>query len=857
MKSNKEKIYDFISVHCSGNDNHGVTTTYIAEALSLQRTNVSSLLNSLVEEGRIHKSNGRPVLYSSYSVNDEEAEETFKYLIGWNGSLQHAIQLAKAAVLYPGGSLNILIVGEKGTGKKEFAKIIYEYCSERKIFSDAGCFLQINCRDYQGNAESARDMLMGNRSDGLLNEAEKGVLYMDNVQYLDGGLLREISLSVAENGRRGFLIASCTPDTQPAQEEFQNEFPMVIRLPGLSDRPIEERMEMIQKIFSKEASRVGRELLVKSELMRRLLLYECPENLRQLKRDIKIGCANAYVREFSNKGEITLYVNDFEPSIRHGIPHFDGAREKVWKLVPENSVFSFDGRNIRISGEKNGNFYKELYDKAQKFEAEGLKTDDIQLLLCTEVERAFGKYKTDLKHEIRDRKELGLVVDEKLIDMVENFLTKVEDETNRKLSDSVFFGLCLHMKNVINGTTATEASNREDISKVVTKYKQEYLLSLNFAEKIQEEYHKQLSVDEVILITMFLCYEPQEKSDGLQPVILYALYGKNVAFSIVQTIIEITGNENVFSLEVSHQQKREQVYDSLKSCILEIERGKGVFIVYDSDVISEIAEEIACETGVMVRLLPAPITTMGVELARKATATSNLDAVYRDALCKIGNFAKGQQEYIVTICTTGKGGAEELKNYIEKYGRIGDAKVIPLAMSDIRVLKEKFHDLMKHGTILCVVGTFNPGLYSIPFCSVAEIFSTPKERLGELLKKAQSKDCEIDFKEIFSYLSNQFTHAEVDKLRPLVEEFLKQTDLKLKHLTQDTYTGLLIHTSCCVERLLAGEQSPKNPKKKAIMEQYPEEFKTVLHLLKPIEKAFHIIFNDDEVANILTIIFQI
>ena len=84
-------------------------------------------------------------------------------MTGWQGSLQHPIQLAKAAVLYPGRSLNILIVGEKGTGKKEFAHLIYEYCLVKQIFSAESPFLQMNCRDYQGSAKDAREKLMGER----------------------------------------------------------------------------------------------------------------------------------------------------------------------------------------------------------------------------------------------------------------------------------------------------------------------------------------------------------------------------------------------------------------------------------------------------------------------------------------------------------------------------------------------------------------------------------------------------------------------------------------------------------------------------------------------------------------------
>lgn len=64
----------------------------------------------------------------------------------------------------------------------------------------------------------------------------------------------------------------------------------------------------------------------------------------------------------------------------------------------------------------------------------------------------------------------------------------------------------------------------------------------------------------------------------------------------------------------------------MKKCILEIEQKQGVFIVYDSDLVSKVAEEISAETGIMIRLFPAPVTTLGIELARKAMISSNLDA---------------------------------------------------------------------------------------------------------------------------------------------------------------------------------------------------------------------------------------
>ena len=85
MKSNKEKVYDFIRLHADEKADRGISTAYIADAMELQRTNVSSILNLLVQEGRIQKCNGRPVLYK---VGREEStlEECFSDLIGADGT---------------------------------------------------------------------------------------------------------------------------------------------------------------------------------------------------------------------------------------------------------------------------------------------------------------------------------------------------------------------------------------------------------------------------------------------------------------------------------------------------------------------------------------------------------------------------------------------------------------------------------------------------------------------------------------------------------------------------------------------------------------------------------------------------
>ncbi len=73
MKSNKEKVYDFIRLHADEKADRGISTAYIADAMELQRTNVSSILNLLVQEGRIQN-----VTADRFSIRLEEKKAHWK-----------------------------------------------------------------------------------------------------------------------------------------------------------------------------------------------------------------------------------------------------------------------------------------------------------------------------------------------------------------------------------------------------------------------------------------------------------------------------------------------------------------------------------------------------------------------------------------------------------------------------------------------------------------------------------------------------------------------------------------------------------------------------------------------------------
>ena len=133
MKTNKEKIYAYLMSDGYIAGQTMITTQDIVEKFGLQRSNASSLLNELVKEGRLLKQKGRPV---KYFVNGQiQNKEEFTNMIGHDGSLKQAIQLAKAAMLYPKKSTSVLIISKMGTGKTTLVRNMYEFAVAKKILT--------------------------------------------------------------------------------------------------------------------------------------------------------------------------------------------------------------------------------------------------------------------------------------------------------------------------------------------------------------------------------------------------------------------------------------------------------------------------------------------------------------------------------------------------------------------------------------------------------------------------------------------------------------------------------------------------------------------------------------------------
>ncbi|MEA5050113.1 MAG: PRD domain-containing protein [Oscillospiraceae bacterium] len=863
MKTNKDRILDLIQLHFAS-AGAGATTQYVADALGIKRTNASAMLNELVGEGKIEKSGSRPVLYSAPQAARQEYE-SFDNLAGKDGSLSRIVKLIKAAVQYPGGSLNMLITGEKGTGRTLAALVAYKFAVECGALPPDATYAVCDCRECAEDERSMEAMLFGDAGrGGLLGKNGPGVAVVDNAELLAPRLRRRLCDAAEQNGEAQnaapILIAISDLTAREATEEYKRRFPIAIELPALADRPFAERLELIRRFFTLEAARAKKSLTVSAELLRCLLLYDCDYNISQLKGDIKIGCASAYVRGIADdKNCIEITNGDFDYYVRKGFLNYRKHRAEIEQLIDSDYSYTFSESSMQMSPVDRDkllyseNLYTGIDRRVSELRARGMTEKDISLLVETELEANFNAYRAGLARQVVDREQLSKLVDGRVIELAEEFLASAAEKFGESYPVSVHYGLCLHIDSALRNPRAERTLAPEQISDIIENHKEKYLLAFRFASRIEQTFAVRLPVDEIVLIAMFICFEAPSANAAGTPTLLLAFHGDGIATALACAVNTVTGLGNVEAVDIPYGMTSKAAYELLRQTVERADVGFGILALYDAEATKNMLLPIAQETGREIRCIQFPILQFCVECARGAASSGGLDALYRKITERMNAFRTPLRHVIVTLCTTGEGGAVQLKEYIERYGDAGGCAIIPLAISDRDTLREKLAGLMRDACIDCVVGTYDPKLFALPFISAGEVLGVPPERLPSVLHFKKKEKSKIDFEEVYDYLGEQLEKVDIAKLRRILPGVMESMNDKVCELSLDAEVGLFIHIACCLNRLLEGEPVRPNLHKEEIIRAHAQQFKNLLALLKPLEKAFGVVFCDDEIANILMI----
>ncbi|SHE38678.1 sigma 54-interacting transcriptional regulator [Caloramator proteoclasticus] len=880
-----KKVYDVIKEECIKQKKQtgkviGVTAQEIAQIMNMQRSNVVREFSRLVNEGSIKKSSGRPV---RYFVNEEKLikEEVnkslsvFDTIIGNNGSLKNQISLAKAAIVYPPKGLHTLIVGETGVGKSYFAKIMFKYAVESKMINDSNKFAIFNCADYANNPQLLISYLFGVKKgaytgatedrDGIIEKARDGILFLDEVhrlppegqemlftlidegRYVKLGSTQEIPINV-------MIIAATTENIESTLlKTFVRRIPVIISLPPLRERPIEERFELIKNFFEEESKRINRKIEVEQDAITALLNYDCLNNIGELKSDIQIACAKAYIRSMFGGDVLNVTLDDFNEKVKAGL--LVASKINMRKLKIKTNEISKDF----IEDDKytlSQNIYEFMEKRTSYFKSKGLETNEIKNIVSNEVEQYINKYLKNINLRNEDE-EVKRLINNDLFEFIKSFIPLAEYKLKRKISKNTFLGLVIHIDTFLNRVKLNKMIENPKLEEIREKYPQEFKIAMTLAEKLEEKFNVRVPLDEIGFIAMFFAAEIKENSGKV--LVLVAMHGSSTATSMVEVVNHLLNTNHALAFDMPLSMKPEDALKKIEEIIKEKNEGKGALLLVDMGSLRYFDKMISNNTGIDVECVDMVTTLMAIKATRMALMNASLSDIVSSLKAEekeIGEaektFSAKNKPIIISACTTGEGTAQKIKDLIYRKFDRTKYDVVNLAIKDKTEFLKAINALRKNSEIEAIVSPFKIEIEGIKYISLDSLFEQYYK--GYINYTTSSEEFKRNLTIVFK------EYLQIDESDDLVDFIVNMFDNLLKtfkiHIDEDELNGIIIHLGCLIEKLINKEETVKCENKELIKNKYIEIYDYLKENLSFIERKFSIIFSDDDLCNILEMILN-
>ena len=124
-----------------------------------------------------------------------------------------------------------------------------------------------------------------------------------------------------------------------------------------------------------------------------------------------------------------------------------------------------------------------------------------------------------------------------------------------------------------------------------------------------------------------------------------------------------------------------------------------------------------------------------------------------------------------------------------------------------------------------------------------------------LFEPIKSKDG-INYTEVYQFLEEQLHYVSISKLKSVLPQIIDDLEV-MYSLDSDQKTGLFVHIACMLDKILEGQKFEITKEDERINMVYQEDFKIISKIMKELEKKFHIIIDDTQIATIIRILKRI
>ncbi|HEY2420212.1 MAG TPA: sigma 54-interacting transcriptional regulator [Neobacillus sp.] len=758
-----QRILEIVLQHAPYGSLEGITTEEVAKLSGVMRHNASADLNGLVRQGCVIKKNSRPVrfwaaeennlrvkgLSVQASAENEIAVSTeitcINEVIGAKGSLKSIIEQAKAAMLYPPKGLPTLIVGSTGVGKSYLTEFMYHYAIQSGRLDPDAPFNVFNCADYAANPQLLIAQLFGfvkgaftgadKTTPGMIAQSENGILFLDEIHRLpadgqemlfllmDRGVYRMVGDGATLRPASITLIAATSEDPHSALlSTMLRRFHVLIKIPDLAVRPLEERLLLIEHFLQEEATRVGVPIVVSPLVLVALLTFHTIGNVGEIRSAILLGCAKSflnYIASDQKKGMMPLYLTHLSPEIQFGYLQNHRETIKAEKMVDvEDRTYSpvKDMKPKEMHDKVPLDLYRELNQRIKGYLECNLDPFEIQKLIQIDVDYYLRR--------LLGKASISSQIPSEFLDVVAEFMEEAGKLLGHSFGPDAITGLALHLASA----PKTANSDADRTLALVAHCPREYGVVRKLASLLKTKLVISLGPEEISYLALFLHAHGRSTDSGNLTIMVIA-HGESTASSMAEVANQLINDKRVLAVDMPLDQS---VEDTLQQAIHKVKdcgQSKGILLLVDMGSLTGLGPAIEKATGIPVEVIPL-VTTVAVIEAAHLVGQSDMElAGVVQKVKQIYNMEPAilspsdGKKVIITTCLTGEGTARKLAAFLSEAlpEDIKDEVLIQSVNlengSEIpRLLVEGWK-----GKVIAVVGTVNPNLPGIPFIGMEQI----------------------------------------------------------------------------------------------------------------------------------------
>ena len=849
----------------------GVEAAEIAADLQILRSNVSRELNNLYRQGKIVKFSGRPVRYFDKIVfaqsgtgqpspaktlaeaeepqqSDTLAKSAFDCLIGSDGSLKKQIEQAKAAILYPPHGLHTLIVGQTGVGKTLFAHMMYEYGKTIGKFAEKTPFITFNCADYYNNPQLLLSHIFGHNKGaftgadavktGLVEAADQGILFLDEIHrlppegqemlfyFMDTGNFNRLGETTRAREATVLIIGATTENPDSVlTKTFMRRIPNIIKIQPLLNRSMEEKLDITKLLLANEVRSIHKPVKISVEAVKALIGSIGNGNVGQMKSNIKLLCAQAFLNGIDNPDYIEIDFKILPPSIKSGLLALSSNRRDlalISQYVSEPLFITPTGRKLPIEEQEDTSFnlYHLVDKKVKALKSENIKSAVIKQIIAADVNayiKSFCNQQSDFPMSVHDR--LLKIIDCDLIDFTEEIATVVQKYLKISSMDRFLYAFSLHLSVFFKRIKSQQPLSGHAIEGTVSQDSEEFRLALQIKKKIESYYHVTVPPPEIEYFAMLL-NSLKEDDDDDKIIIAVIMHGVHTASSmtdVAQKLLNVK-LKNLVVFDMPLEVQPQEIFAKLLQKLSRMNCQKGVLLLTDMGSIVNFGPMLSEQLKIPAQTMDMVSTPLVLEAIRKADVSGiSLNAIY-DSLENFKGYENTvdvlpaghakRAEAIVTICASGKGTAEKLQKILEDILLTITSQPIKVLPIGLFKVKESIARIAEEYHILAAVGSSNPKC-DVPFIPLEKVIDGEVESIlqtllgrGNSRVAAKNKNlvlrsfCEESLVEMLTYLNPAKILDTLLKFDACLEKQLGYA------LTNPQRIRLLVHCGCALERMV-------------------------------------------------------